>query len=205
MRGRKPELNWTDSLGQFTTTIDKVFHRLGTDKPKAEQEFRFLLNKADLGEVVDKNPVFAQVADQWLGHVRENHSPERYRLSRDRLQEFVEFVGDKLRVRDLRASHVERWIECKKEPTKKLRAKGGRETRVQALGTERGYKGSSSPPSTGPRGRRSASSPLTRSGGCWCCPRVPPVAARWCGRRRCTSGCYRRRTPPSRTWSASWP
>jgi hypothetical protein len=30
--GRKAKLNWTRSLGQFTTTIEGKFHRLGTDK-----------------------------------------------------------------------------------------------------------------------------------------------------------------------------
>ena len=30
--GRKPKLNWTKFLGQYTTTIEGKFHRLGTDK-----------------------------------------------------------------------------------------------------------------------------------------------------------------------------
>ena len=77
MAGRKPKLNWTKSLEQYTTTIDGEFHRLGTDKAQAEQKFRFLLNKADLGEVVDKNPFFAHIADQWLDFVQKNHAPER--------------------------------------------------------------------------------------------------------------------------------
>jgi hypothetical protein len=57
MRGRKPTLNFTRSLGQYTTTIEGGFHRLGADKKKAQREFDYLLHKADLGEVVDKNPV----------------------------------------------------------------------------------------------------------------------------------------------------
>lgn len=141
MAGRPAKLNWTKSMGQYTTTIDGVFHRLGTDKAKAEQQFRFLLNKADLGEVVDKNPFFAQIADQWLDFVQKHHAPERYRLCKGRLDEFVAFVGAGLRVRDLRASHVERWITAKKELTEKPKVKGRRKTQVASAGTERGYKG----------------------------------------------------------------
>jgi integrase len=136
----KPHLNWTPSREQYTTTIDGMFHLLGADKTKAEQQFRFLLNKADLGEVVEKNPFFAHIADKWLEYVEKHHAPERYRLCKGRLEEFVEFVGVGLRVRDLRASHVERWIAAKKVMSKKVKVKGQRETCVSSLGTERGYK-----------------------------------------------------------------
>ena len=136
----KPHLNWTPSREQFTTTIDGVFHLLGADKTKAEQQFRFLLNKADLGEIVDKNPCFSHIADQWLEFVRKHHAPERYRLCKGRLDEFVNFVGVGLRVRDLRASHIERWITAKKELTEKKKMKGKRMTQVASKGTERGYK-----------------------------------------------------------------
>lgn len=141
MAGRKPNLNWTKSLAQYTTTIDGVFHRLGTDKEQAEKQFRFLLNKADLGEVVDKNPLFSHVADQWLDHVEKQHSPERYRLCKGRLEEFVEFVGAGLRVRDLRASHLDRWIADKRKKSPKKKVKGQRATCLAVAGTERNYKG----------------------------------------------------------------
>ena len=36
-----------------------------------------------------------------LIHVEENHDPERYPLCKDRLEEFVEFVGRPLKVNDL--------------------------------------------------------------------------------------------------------
>ncbi len=137
---RKPKLNWTESLEQYTTTIDGVFHRLGTDKTIAERQFHFLLNKADLGESVDKNPPFAEVADQWLAHVKENHAEDRYRLCKDRLEEFVRSIGLGVRVRDLRASHVNRWIEDKKQPTLKEKVKGQRVTCIASAGTERNYK-----------------------------------------------------------------
>lgn len=141
MPGRTPKLNFTKSVGQYTTTIDGQFHRLGANKAEAEQKFRFLMNKADLGEVVDKNPTFAHIADQWLDYVQRNHAPERYRLCKGRLEEFVAFVGTGLRVRDLRASRVEAWIEAKKKLTEKVKVKGRRMTQVASAGTERGYKG----------------------------------------------------------------
>jgi hypothetical protein len=64
--------------------------------------------------------------DQWLKYVEDNHDPERFRLCYDRLEEFVEFVGAELRVRDLRPHHVEDWLKSK--------------TEVKASGTKRNYK-----------------------------------------------------------------
>jgi integrase len=114
MAGRKPKLNWTPSVGQYTTTVDGVFHRLGTDREQAETQFRWLLNKQDLGESADSNPFVSDVLDAWLiKHVKQKHDPERYRLCRARLEEFVAFIGENLRVKELRARHVEKWIESK--------------------------------------------------------------------------------------------
>jgi integrase len=126
MAGRKSELHWTKSRGQYTTTIDGVFYPLGTDKEEAERQFRFLLNKHDLGEPVDTNPTFAQVVDQWLDHVQKSHDPDRYRLCKARMEEFVRFVGEGRRVKDIRPRHVEGWIASK--------------TGVTKPGTERNYK-----------------------------------------------------------------
>ena len=126
MRGPKPQMNWQESKGQYTTTIDGQFYRLGTDHEQARKTFKFLLRKHDLGEPSDGNPTFGEVADRWLLHVEENHDAERYRLCFDRLKEFCAFVGLSLRVSDLRPSHVERWLASK--------------SAVKAAGTERNYK-----------------------------------------------------------------
>ncbi len=116
MAGRPPRLNWTKSLGQYTTTINKKLHRLGADKTAAEQQFRFLLSKHDFQEpIATVNPTFAEIADRWLSHVEENCDPERYRLCKARLEEFVQLNGLGLRVRDLRPSHVESWLDSKNE------------------------------------------------------------------------------------------
>jgi hypothetical protein len=56
MRGRKPEMNWQESKGQYTTTIDGHFYRLGTDEEKAGERFQFLLQQHDLGESSDGKP-----------------------------------------------------------------------------------------------------------------------------------------------------
>jgi integrase len=125
MRGRKPSMNWQRSKGQYTTTIDGQFYRLGTDKEEAEEQFRFLLNKHDLNEPTDPNPPFCVVGDKWLDYVEENHDPERFRLCKDRLEEFVEFIGVATRIRDLRPSQVEGWLTSKKK--------------VKASGTKRNY------------------------------------------------------------------
>ncbi|MBX7105375.1 MAG: tyrosine-type recombinase/integrase [Gemmataceae bacterium] len=126
MSGRKPQLNWTKSRGQYTTTVNGKFHLLGPDRQEAEKHFRWLEHKYDLGEQADTNPPFAEVADAWLNFVEENHDPERYRLCSARMQEFIEFVGERLRVKEIRARHVSEWMAQK--------------LHVKKPGTERQYK-----------------------------------------------------------------
>ena len=100
-------MNWQKSKGQYTTTIDGEFYRLGTDEEAAQRRFQFLMRKHDLEEPGDGNPTFGEVADRWLLHVEKNHDPDRYRLCFDRLEEFVDFVEKGLKVSDLRPHHVE--------------------------------------------------------------------------------------------------
>jgi len=119
-------MNWTKSRGQFTTTVNGRFHMLGSDRQEAEKQFRWLQHKHDLGEQADTNPLFAEVADAWLSFVEENHEPDRYRLCSARIQEFVEFVGENMRVKDIRPRHVNEWMAQKHGVTK--------------AGTERQYK-----------------------------------------------------------------
>jgi integrase len=113
MTGRPPKLNWTPSLGQFTVTINKKLHRLGTDHAEAERQFRFLLQKHELAEPASAAATFAEVADAWLEHVRTTQDPERFRLCKGRVNEFLAFLGRDIPVKDLRAHHVESWIESK--------------------------------------------------------------------------------------------
>ncbi len=125
MRGRTPSLIWQRSKRQYTTTIDRQFYRLGTDRTEAEKQFAFLLNKYDQGELADPNPYFAVLVDQWLAFVERNHAEGRFRHCHARIKEFVDFIGPTIRVRDLRPRHVEDWIKSKC---------------VQKPGTERNYK-----------------------------------------------------------------
>jgi integrase len=113
MRGRKPKVNWTPSLSQYTVTIDKKLHRLGIDEEDAERQYRLLLEQHDLAVPVDANPTFGEIADQWLEHVRLTQDPERFRLCKGRINEFLAFLGRDLPVRDLRPVHVEKWLESK--------------------------------------------------------------------------------------------
>lgn len=112
-RGRKPQLNWTPSLNQYTTTIQGTIHKLGTDKEAAERTFKWLMLKANLGEAANLTVTFSDISDEWLDHVEKVYSPERYRICKARLTEFVRFVGEELRVQDLRPRHVEDWLKAK--------------------------------------------------------------------------------------------
>ena len=111
--GRKPKLNWTQFLGQYTTTIEGKFHRLGTDKAEAEKQFRFLQVKHDMDEPVTSSPTFGEVADAWLDHVQQTYDPERYRRCKARINEFLAYLGKDIKVRDMRPRHVENWIKRK--------------------------------------------------------------------------------------------
>jgi integrase len=111
--GRKPKLNWTPFLGQYTTTIEGKFHRLGTDKDEAEKQFRFLLTKHDMAEPVTGSPTFGEVSEDWLLHVEKTHDADRFRLCKARVNDFLAFLGKDIKVRDLRPRHVEEWIKSK--------------------------------------------------------------------------------------------
>lgn len=81
----RQELEPPKSKGQYTTTIEKQFYRLGTDTAAAEKQFRFFLNKHEMDEAVDDNPCFCVIVDKWLIYVEKNRDPERHRLCHYRL------------------------------------------------------------------------------------------------------------------------
>lgn len=110
MAGRPPKVNWTPYYNQYTVTINGELHRLGKDKEAAETQFKFLMRQADKGTFGDPNMAFCDVADAYLDHVQAHHVPERYRHCKERLQSFKDFVGEKMRAKDLRPKHVEDWL-----------------------------------------------------------------------------------------------
>lgn len=114
MAGRKPKVNWTPFYNQYTCTIGGVFHRLGKDEEAAQAQFKFLMRQVELDQSPDPNIAFADLADRYLDYVQANHTAERYRHCKERLQEFKDHVGVHMRAKDLRAKHVEAWIGTKK-------------------------------------------------------------------------------------------
>lgn len=113
MPGRKPKLNWTPCFNQYTCTIGGVFHRLGKDEEDAETQFKFLMRQAELEQNPDPNIAFSDLADRFLDYVEANHTPERYRHCKERLQEFKDHIGGHFRAKDLRPKHVEGWLKKK--------------------------------------------------------------------------------------------
>jgi integrase len=111
MRGRKPNLNWTESRRQFTATIAGKLHLLGTDEAKAKQQFDFLLRQASDDVQADSSITFLEVADYYLAHIRSVHSEGRYNQTKSQLEDFTDFVGRNCRAKDVRPNHVERWLE----------------------------------------------------------------------------------------------
>jgi integrase len=113
MAGRIPKLNWTPSLDQYTATIRGKLHRLGRDEDGAKQQFEFLVGKAEFDEPADVNPPFAEIADRWLTHVERTFSAGRFRNAKARLQEFTDFAGKGIRVRELRPNQIDLWLAPK--------------------------------------------------------------------------------------------
>ena len=113
MAGRKPKLNFTPFLDQYTTTIGGVFHRLGKDQAAAETQYKFLMRQAEKGTAADPNVTFGDVADAYLDFAEQSHCAERYRHCKERLQEFKDHLGDTFRARNLRAKNVDTWIATK--------------------------------------------------------------------------------------------
>ncbi len=113
MAGRKSKLNWTNSRDQYTATIAGTFYLLGKDKEEAEKKFRWCLNKNHLTEPIELNPTFASIADEWLEHVKNAYTSARYRICCCRISEFAQYVGEKMKVNDLKPSHFEAWLETK--------------------------------------------------------------------------------------------
>ena len=107
---RRPRLNYTPSLAQFTVTVAGKLHRLGTDKEAAERQFKFLTRQAEKGVAADPGVTFADVADAFLGHVDRTYSRERLAQCVSRLKELRRHLGDSFKARDLRPSHVDSWL-----------------------------------------------------------------------------------------------
>ncbi len=141
-RGRKPRVNWTPSLSQYTTTIQGRTHKLGTDKKEADRVFNWLMAKAGLGEAADLRLTFSDIADDWLEEVKKDYSPKRYRICKARLTEFVRFVGKEFRVKEIRPRHVEDWLNAKAEGKVPYSEKARRKAKPYPMrpGTERLYK-----------------------------------------------------------------
>jgi integrase len=113
MAGRIPRPYWSDFYDQYVCTVNKKFRRLGKDKDKAEKKLRFLIRHIENEEEPDPNIFFGDLADLYLDHVKEHHTPERYRHCKERLQEFKDHIGAGLRAKDVRPKHVDSWIATK--------------------------------------------------------------------------------------------
>jgi integrase len=71
-----------------------------------------------MAEPVTASPTFGEVADAWLELVRLRHDKERFRTCRDRVNEFIAYLGGDVKVRELRPRHVEQWLADKTDVTK---------------------------------------------------------------------------------------
>src|ERR1022692_5165014 len=96
---RKPECNFTPCLNQFTTCIRGKRHRLGTNEKVARERFDWLMREDGQVETVkEANPLLGDLFTPWLHYVEKQHAPDRFRLCRDRLLDFLRFIGEGARI-----------------------------------------------------------------------------------------------------------
>ena len=131
--GRKPKLNFTECLGQWTTCIRGVRHRLGKDEKAAKETFEWLLIQDGQAEVQkEANPLLGDLFAAWQRHITsEGFHPSRLRLCKERLREFLKRMGLGARLSDLHPAHVDAWINAKHSKADK--------TKPVAKGTQRQY------------------------------------------------------------------
>jgi integrase len=133
--GRKPGCRWYQSKKQFVTTIRGSRYLLGADEKKAREKFAFLLENDGRSETVrEANPLLGDLFSAWIWHLKPICHPDRLRLCKQRLAEFLDRMGHGARIGDLRVAHVEAWIK-----EKHARGIGGKEKSITP-GTERCYK-----------------------------------------------------------------
>jgi integrase len=133
--GRKPECRFYESKKQFATTIRGRRYLLGADEKKARERFAFLMEQDGRIETVkDANPLLGDLFCAWIRYLKPYRHPDRLRLCKQRLAEFLDRMGHGARIGDLRVAHVEAWIK-----DKHARGKNGKGKRVTP-GTERAYK-----------------------------------------------------------------
>jgi len=105
---RKPF--WKKSHQSWYCELDRKQIRLGPDKEEAEREYHLLM--ADREPVTSRTTVITLV-DQFLWWTQKNRNEQTYEWYRLRCQSFVDFVGPKLLVVNLKPINVTHWLERK--------------------------------------------------------------------------------------------
>ena len=108
---------------------------LGRGRKEGARKVRIPLAQDGQTETAkEANPLLGNLFSAWIRHIAPIRHPDRLRLCKQRLREFLDRMGHGARIGDLRVAHVEGWIT-----DKHARGKGNEAMPVHA-GTERGYK-----------------------------------------------------------------
>jgi len=111
--GRRRNGPWFRKADQcYYTEVNGRQINLGKNYKRAEDEYHRLMAGKDRTNG-DRRLTVAQVADEFLEWNKRNRSEGTYEWYLKYLKPFVEFIGYKLRVADLRPYHVDQWLISK--------------------------------------------------------------------------------------------
>jgi len=97
--------------------------KLDSDRDKSETLYCDLVTDLKRKGVPDKDWLVQDLVDEFLDHVKVNQAALTYRWYRDFLKSFCLTLPPKLKVRDLRRHHVQKWLDSKAEAGQKHRYK----------------------------------------------------------------------------------
>lgn len=100
---KKSHRAWYVNLGGKT-------HRLGEDKEKAWKEYHRLMAADEAQAPLTSNATVAALLEQFLTWTQANREPRTYEWYQKHLASFAKEIGVKLKVRDLKPNHVDRWL-----------------------------------------------------------------------------------------------
>lgn len=83
-------------------------HKLGSDKEAAFREFHRLMSAE---APVTNNTTVVDLVERFLVWMKENRKPSTHEWYRNHCAIFVKHVGRRLKVSDLKAYHVDGWLE----------------------------------------------------------------------------------------------
>lgn len=103
---RQPKPFFRKQTQSWYVQLDGKQIRLGKDESEAWKEYHRLMEGASLSS----GTAVVHLLDEFLDWLKDNRSDGTYQWYRRHLRKFRQFIGDRLRVEDLKPFHLTRWL-----------------------------------------------------------------------------------------------